>query len=96
MKAQVARFYGWTDDYINGLSYEVFMDYLIAIKPIKSMELMSSFGVSSFPNYKVEYQRKVLRETKADIRLSIKKEANTKSANDIVNDLARKLRNASQ
>lgn len=52
VKAELARFYGWTDDYIGQLDYDIAMEYIEAMEVIKARELMISYDAAIIPNLK--------------------------------------------
>ena len=57
--AQVARFYGWTHDYIRSLEAEVFDQYFKAIEVIRANETLIQLKVSDFPQLDGKQRSKV-------------------------------------
>jgi hypothetical protein len=92
MKAWVAHFYGWTDDYINKMPYEKFLSYLKCITMIMASKDMRSLNIISFPNLKENSKRKDLirgleRESKKFLFIKRK----IKSYHEVLKNLASKF-----
>jgi len=51
-RAKVARFYGWTHDYIMGMGTADFMVYFKAIDPIQAQEQLASFTAADWSSLK--------------------------------------------
>ena len=88
--ARVARFYGWTHDYIRRLPFSVFRDYLNAIPAIEAHEQLTAINVSSFPHTKKEYRKKLIQNLKNTIRNTIKRKRNQLKSIDEINESIKK------
>ena len=93
MKAKVAHFYGWTDHYIECLSYNTFLRYYKSISIIESQKALLDLNVSMFPHLKKQHDRsRIIRELKKQgFQMIDKGEAVLKSYREVVANIARKL-----
>lgn len=62
VKAELARFYGWTDAYIMELDMQTFHSYYTAITVIKSAECLSDLNVISYPHQKEASAKKYIKD----------------------------------
>jgi len=69
LKARVARFYGWTDDYMNSMDASTFEEYVLAMESLEARESMSMISNISYPEMKKSSQQKLAR----DLRIQSKK-----------------------
>jgi hypothetical protein len=67
VKAEVARFYSWTDDYIMGLSLETFNSYYKAITVVKAAECLSDLNNLSYPHQKEQAAKKYVKDLRAHL-----------------------------
>ena len=67
VKAELARFYGWTDDYIMGLELNTFHDYYSAIPVIKSAECLSDINNISYPHQKPDSGKKYIKDLQKNL-----------------------------
>lgn len=61
MRAGLARFYGWTDQYIGSMPNDKALEYYMAIKVIDAQELLASMQVALSPQMKLEDRKKFRR-----------------------------------
>lgn len=59
LKARVAHFYGWTDDYIMDLEYDTVMEYYKAITIIDASDRLVDLTVADYPNSKNKSRQKI-------------------------------------
>jgi len=52
----LARFYGWTADYISSMGYVTALEYYTAITTIESQELQMNMQASAYPKMKKDSQ----------------------------------------
>lgn len=64
MKARIAHFYGWTDDYIMGCEYETIIEYYEAITVVDAQNRMVELSVSDYAGAKSETRKKLHRQFK--------------------------------
>jgi len=89
----VARFYGFSHSDINNMSYEDFIVYSKGICILSSEEYLMNIRVGTFPNMKVETQKKFESDLRRGMKENLELKLNTKSPQEIAMDFARKLRN---
>ncbi len=64
----MARFYGWTDEYIKSLPLPVLLGYADMIPDIRRDEALLMLSVVTNPHLKAEDQKQLWRELKKDKR----------------------------
>ncbi len=57
-RAKVCAFYGWTHDYVNNLSVDVFQDYWLAMDGIEGERVLAALNISAYPHWKNSSARK--------------------------------------
>lgn len=88
-KAKLARFYGWTDAYINSLTHAVAVDYWIAMSVIESDELIKSSQAASMHAFSKKGRKDYYSELNKNMKLVEKeKTGETVSTQDAALQLA--------
>jgi hypothetical protein len=58
----MCRFYGWTDDYVESLSIQTFLEYWHAISVIEAREKLVELNISMMPNVDDKTRSKFYKE----------------------------------
>lgn len=61
-RAKLASFYGWTHEYILGMSNDVALEYYEAITVIDAQDRMVDMNMADYPNMKKESRKKFFRQ----------------------------------
>jgi len=92
MLSKMARFYGWSDEYLREMEADKFLAYWLAITPIESQEVLNQITATSFSNLKKGDRSKVHKELKKNTRFLIEQDdATILTTEEAANKLARKL-----
>ena len=88
----MARFYGWTDDYLVSMDTDIFQDYWLAIDAIKSIEQIDDIQSSSFHSFKQEDRKKINSRLNKKIQSIVEQDSKAVlSIEDAAKLLARKM-----
>lgn len=66
--AKMARFYGWSHEYLCDMQAKVFMTYYRAISPIEASEQISQLTASDWPNLKDQKRKEIFNKLDKEAR----------------------------
>lgn len=90
MTARVARFYGWTKEEIDELSYSDFLRFHRCITNLSAEETLNLLNIAAYPNVKTREAKSFYNKIKRLVNLGITKKSG-KSVKDLALEAMRKM-----
>ena len=84
----MCRFYGWTIEYVESLTYNQYLQYFKAALVIDSQERLQAMEVASYPNISKKHDRKsIVRKLEKPRKMYLKGSEELKSYDSILKSL---------
>lgn len=87
----MAYYYGWTDEYMESLTFDKFMAYYRGSTILEAEQNLNAFGASLIPHYKPDAAKAKINSLKKFINESLDSGSNLKGSKEIAESIARKL-----